>query len=162
MSDDLELFPAWRQAVKTLVESGITFGSTVTRAEIVELCRIKPAQSITDVQRFNLDVLSCVSEIKETLLTAHSMLLVSDRSGGYVVVHPRDQTRFAVDAGMKAISREMKRMAMATTFVRSDLLTADELSKNADAQAKISRLADMISPVKRELRAIGVDAPAKN
>lgn len=154
MTHETELFPAWRQAVKTLVDSGITFGSTVTRAEIVELCRVKPAQSIQDVQRFNLEVLACVSEIKETLLTAHSMLLVSDRAGGYVVIHPRDQTKVAVDMGMKAISREMKKMAMATTFVRSDMLTSDERAKNADAQAKISRLADMISPVKKEIMAI--------
>ncbi len=149
---EVQLFPAWKQAVKTLIERGIDFGSRISRQDIIGLCKIKEAQDIADVQRFNLEVLQCVSEIKETLLTAHSMLLVSDHQGGYVVVHPKDQTRIAVEAGIKAIGREMKRMAMGTTFIRSDLLTDDQRARNADAQAKISRLADMISPTKRELK----------
>ena len=149
---EVKLFPAWKHAVKALIDGGITFGSRVTRAEIVALCEVKPAESIEDVQRFNLEVLQCVSEIKETLLTAHSMLMVAYHHGGYVIVHPRDQTRIAVESGLKAIGREMKRMAMATAFVRSDLLTSEERSRNADAQAKISRLADMLAPAKSELK----------
>lgn len=152
MSEEVKLFPAWKQAIKSLIDGGITFGSRVTRAEIVRLCEIRPAENIEDVQRFNLEVLACVSEIKETLLTAHSMLMVSDHQGGFIIVQPRDQTRIAVESGIKAISREMKRMAMGATFVRSDLLTDEERSRNADAQAKISRLADMLAPTKSELR----------
>lgn len=152
MSEDIKLFPSWKQAVKSLVDGGITFGSRITRAEIVGLCEIKPADSIEDVQRFNLEVLQCISEIKETLLTAHSMLMVSDHQGGYLIVQPRDQTRIAVESGLKAISREMKRMAMGTAFIRADMLTSEERSKNADAQAKISRLADMLAPARSELK----------
>lgn len=154
MTDGLPLYPAWKQAVKHLIDGGMTFGSTVTKEELVLLCKIEPPKSIEDVQRFDLAVLQSVSEIKDTLLTAHSMLLVSDRQGGYTVVHPRDQTKVAVEHGMKAITREMRKMSMAATFVRTDLLTAEERGKNADAQAKISRLADMVSPVKKEIRAI--------
>lgn len=156
MSDDndLQLFPAWRQAVKVLIDRGLTFGDVVTREEIVELCRVKPAQSIADVARFNMEIMGCVDKIRNDLVEQHSMWLHTTRSGGWMVVHPKDQTRIAVNEGMKAISREMRRMARATTFIRTDLLTDEGRARNADAQAKISRLADLMSPVKRDLKAI--------
>jgi hypothetical protein len=150
------LFPAWKQAVKILIDEGITYGSTISRKRISELCNVRPPESIEDVRRHDLELLQCTSEIKDILLTAHCMLLVSDNKGSYVVIEPESQTQYAVDTGIKAIGREMKRMAMSVSFTKSEMLTDSGRAKNADAQAKISMLAGMMKLKNKELQnAIG-------
>ena len=151
---ETQLFPAWKQAVRTLLDEGLTYGSTITRKRISELCQIQPPKDIDDVRRYDLDLLTCVTEIKDSLLTAHCMLLVSDNKGAYVVIQPESQTQYAVETGVKAIGREMKKMAMAVSFTKTELLSAPERAKNADAQAKISMLAGMIRVQNKELQKI--------
>jgi len=148
------LFPAWKQAVKVLLGEGLTFGSAVSRKRIADLCGVKPPQSIEDVRRYDLELLQCITEIKDALLTAHCMLLVSDNKGGYIVIAPESQTQYAVDSGVKAIGREMKKMAMAVSFTKTELLSSAERAKNADAQAKISLLAGMVNAKNSELQQI--------
>jgi hypothetical protein len=148
------LFPAWKQAVKELLEEGLTFGSTISRKRIADMCKVPPPVDVDDVRRHDLEVLQCVTEIKDTLLTAHCMLLVSDNKGAYVVIAPESQTQYAVDTGVKALSREMKKMAMAVSFTRTDLLSNSDRAKNADAQAKIQKIAGMMKVGNKELKQI--------
>ena len=151
---DPKLFPAWKQAVRTLLDNGLTYGSVLKRSYISDLCEVPKPKDIDDVRRYDLDVLRCITEIKDILLTAHCMLMVSDHAGNYIIIEPESQTQHAVDAGVKAIGREMKRMAMGVSFTKVDLLTDEGRKKNADAQAKISKLAGMLTIEKRELQRI--------
>lgn len=156
---DVRLFPAWKHAIKVLIDEGLDFGASITRARLIELCEIAPPISIDDVKRHDLEVLQCVSAIRDALLTAHSMDLISDGRGGYTVALPRDQTAGAIAHGLRVIGKEMRRMAMRTSFVRQDMLTDEERSKNADAQAKISRLSDLMTGPRSELLAIAGREP---
>ena len=148
------LYPAWKQAVKVLLDEGITYGSTVSRKRLADLCQVRPPESIEDVRRYDLELLTCITEIKDVLLTAHCMLLVSDNKGSFVVIAPESQTQYAVETGVKSIGREMKKMAMAVSFTRTELLSDVDRAKNADAQAKISMLAGMLKVQNKELRKI--------
>jgi hypothetical protein len=148
------LFPAWKQAVRTLLGEGLTYGSTVSRKRISELCEIRPPQNIDDVRRYDLELLTTITEIKDSLLTAHCMLLVADHKGSFIVIAPESQTSYAVNSGVKAIGKEMRKMAMAVSFTRTELLTNDERAKNADAQAKISMLSGMMHSQNKELQQI--------
>jgi hypothetical protein len=148
------LYPAWKQAVKVLLDEGLTYGSTVSRKRLAELCQVRPPESIDDVRRYDLELLTCITEIKDTLLTAQCMLLVSDNKGSFVVIAPESRTQYAVDTGIKSIGREMKKMAMAVSFTRTELLSNEERARNADAQAKISMLAGMMKVQNKELRKI--------
>ena len=149
-----KLFPAWKEATRKLLDSGVTYESTIKRKHLIELCQVNPPQSIEDVRRYDLEVLKCITEIKDTLLTAHCMLLVSDHAGNFMVIAPESQTQYAVEAGVKAITKEMKRMAMGVSFTKTDLLTDTQRAKNSDAQAKISMLAGMMSKEQKELKRI--------
>jgi hypothetical protein len=148
------LFPAWKQAVRTLLGEGLTYGSVVSRKRISELCEIRPPQNIDDVRRYDLELLTAITEIKDSLLTAHCMLLVADHKGSFIVIAPESQTSYAVNSGVKAIGKEMRKMAMAVSFTRTELLTNDERAKNADAQAKISMLSGMMHSQNKELQQI--------
>ena len=152
MSQETTLFPAWRQAVRDLLDEGITYGSTISRKRIAEMCQVQPPKSIEDVRRHDLELLQCVTEIKDILLTAHCMLMVADHKGSFIIIAPESQTEYAVSTGIKAISREMKKMAMGVSFTKTDLLSAPERAKNADAQAKISMLAGMVKSQNIELQ----------
>lgn len=152
MNQETTLFPAWRQAVRDLLDEGITYGSTISRKRIAEMCQVQPPTSIEDVRRHDLELLQCVTEIKDILLTAHCMLMVADHKGSFVIIAPESQTEYAVNTGIKAISREMKKMAMGVSFTKTDLLSAPERAKNADAQAKISMLAGMVKSKNIELQ----------
>ena len=68
-----------------------------------------------------------------------------------MVIAPASHTAYALDSVVKAIGREMKKMAMAVSFTKTDLLTDAERAKNADAQAKISMLAGMLKVQNKEL-----------
>ena len=157
MREETNLFPAWKQAVKELLNEGITYGSTISRKRIAEMCNVRPPESIEDVRRHDLELLTCITEIKDTLLTAHCMLLVSDNKGSFVVIAPESQTEYSVSSGIKAISKEMRKMAMGVSFTKTDLLSAADRAKNADAQAKISMLAGMMKVQNKELQQIAGD-----
>ena len=157
MREEANLFPAWKQAVKELLNEGITYGSTISRKRIAEMCNVHPPESIEDVRRHDLELLTCITEIKDTLLTAHCMLLVSDNKGSFVVIAPESQTEYSVSSGIKAISKEMRKMAMGVSFTKTDLLSAADRAKNADAQAKISMLAGMMKVQNKELQQIAGD-----
>ena len=152
------LFPAWNQHVRVLLDEGITYGSTIERKRLAELCQIRPPENVQDVRRHDLELLTCITAIKDVMLTAHCMLLVADNKGSFMVIAPESQTQYAVDTGLKAISREMKRMAMGVSFTRTELLSDKERAKNADAQAKISMLAGMMKVQNKELRRITHDS----
>lgn len=145
MSDGTTLYPPWKQAVKRLLDDGLDFGSVVTRLDIAKLCDIAPPRNIDDVRRYDLELLRNISEIRDTLLTAHCMLLVANGEGGFIVIHPKDQTSHSIKTGVKAITKEMQRMATSVNFVRTDLLDNEQRAQNADAIAKVSSLAGMLS-----------------
>lgn len=137
-----------------MLGEGLTYGSVVSRKRISELCEIRPPQNIDDVRRYDLELLTAITEIKDSLLTAHCMLLVADHKGSFIVIAPESQTSYAVNSGVKAIGKEMRKMAMAVSFTRTELLTNDERAKNADAQAKISMLSGMMHSQNKELQQI--------
>ena len=148
---NVQLYPIWKEAVKKLIDGGLTYGSSVKRSYLIELCGLEPPTRVEDVRKFDLDVLRFITDIKETLLTAHCMLLVSDHAGNYHVVAPDSQTEYAVESGIKAIGREMRRMSMNISFVKTELLNDQQRAKNADAQAKVSMLAGMIRNENKDL-----------
>jgi len=152
MSKETFLFPAWKQAVKDLLDEGLTYGSVISRKRIAEMCQVQPPTSIEDVRRYDLELLQCIGEIKDVLLTSHCMLMATDHKGSFVIIAPESQTEYAVNSGVKAIGREMRRMAMSVSFTKTSLLSAPERAKNADAQAKISMLAGMLKLQNQDLQ----------
>ena len=154
----MELYPSWKNAVRELLNTGLTFGSTLSRDHLISLCKIKPATVVEDVRRFDLEVLQAVYSIKESLLTNHCMLLATDNGGGYIVLRPEDQTAYSIKTGTRALKKEMGRMAKGVSFVQVGMLNDEQRKVNADAQAKISQLAGMMKPLRSELKQLVNDA----
>lgn len=152
---ELKLFPAWKNAVKTLIASGLTYGSVVTKTQLVTLCELTPPTKLEEKDAFDLQLMGCIANIKEQLLLAHQMLLVSNHDGSYRIVHPKDQTDYAVATGTKAIAKEITRMALNVQHTNTALLDHDQRRRNTDAQAKIAMLAGMTQKSKHDLIGTG-------
>ena len=148
---EIKLYPSWKQAVKTLLISGLSYGDTITRETIIELCEIAYPKTVEEKTRFDLQVLQATSAIKDALLTQNNMMLVTTRDGAYRVVMPKEQTAYAIRTGVKTIAKEFQRMALGVQHVNTAMLSPDERRKNADAQAKLTMLAGMHKTQHREL-----------
>lgn len=156
--EEVKLYPVWKQAVKELIASGLTYGSALDKQRIIDLCALKRPETLAQKERFDLRLMTCICEIKDALLADHQMLLASNRDGSYRVVAPKEQTQFAIEQGAKAIQKEMRRMALGVQHVNTSLLDSEQRRKNSDAQAKISMLAGMQRTARKELFSITAEA----
>lgn len=141
--EKLPFYPIYRQATDELIRSGLTYGMVVTRDHIAKLCGLEKPITAAEQQKFNLDLMRYVSDIKNALLTDHRMLLHTTRNGAYVVIMPSNQVSVVVSSATKAIARELNKMELGVQYVRHDLLTLEERRKNADQKCKLAALASM-------------------
>lgn len=153
MNQELKLYPRWKQAVQDLLLAGLTYGSRVEKSQLIDLCGLQLPTTIEEKDKFDLQLLNCISEIKDELLTQHRMLLATNNDGSYRVVRPEDQTAYVIDKGARALAKELQRMATGVQFVNADLLTDEQRKRNADAQAKVGLLAGMQRAGMREVQA---------
>lgn len=149
--ENFNLFPAWKQAIKTLLESDLTYGSILRKDDVAKLCGLVYPTTVPEKVNYDLQMLAFMQEIKRSLLQDHSMLLVTNYDGTYRVIEPKDQTGFALEHGAKSITREIRRMAESVQYVNLQLLDSDARRQNMDAKAKIKAIAGMQSTRNQEL-----------
>lgn len=162
---EIELDPSWRHALQQLLAEGLTFGSTVTRERIGQMCRLEKGTDYTSMRKYDLKLLGIVHHMREELLHEHRMLLVTDNNQGYEIVHPHEQTSYAIEQGVKGLKKAYSQMAERIAYVRVDLLTDQQRRENMDAQAKVGALGAMLAPARvrllETLKNEPIDAEAK-
>ena len=149
--ENFNLFPAWKQAIKTLLESGLTYGSILRKDDIAKLCDLVDPTTIAEKTEYDLQMLTYTQEIKRSLLQDSNMMLATNFDGTYRVIEPKDQTAFALEHGAKSITREIRRMTEGVQYVNLTMLDSDSRRQNMDARAKIKALAGMQSSRNQEL-----------
>ena len=152
--EEMKLSPPWKQAVKELIDAGLTYGSTVTKDQIIDLCDMQRPTTIQEKKVFDLRLMGCIGEIKDALLIDHTMLLVTNRDESYRVISPKEQTAYSITTGARDVAKAMYRMALNVQYVNTALLDETQRKQNADAQAKISMLTGMNRTANSELRGI--------
>ena len=142
---DFRLSPAWKQALKELIDGGLKNGDVITRDRLVELFGLRKPVTAEDQERFQLEFMQQFQELRDELLEEHRIALrtmYGERS--YEVVHPSQQTDLAMQDGMRDLRRSVRKMSRTLAFVRHEELTDEQRKQNADAQAKAAMLAGMI------------------
>jgi hypothetical protein len=143
--DEFRLSPAWKQALRELIDGGLKNGDVVTRERLVELFGLRPPVTAADQERFQLEFMQQFQALRDELLEEHRVALrtmYGERA--YEVVPPGQQTDLAMQEGMRDLRRSMRKMSRTLAFVRHEELTDDQRKQNADAQAKAAMLAGMI------------------
>lgn len=142
---DIRLSPAWKHALRVLLDRGIKDGDILTKVELCEIMGLKRPQSIEEFERFQFDFMSQFGALRDELLEEHRLALrTMYGEASYQVVPPAEQTELAVTDGLKEMRRAARKMARTLAFVRHEALTDAQRKQNADAQAKAAMLAGMI------------------
>lgn len=149
MTDDLQLYPAWRQAEADLLKQGLKPGQIIPREWLEEAFGLKPATTIAQYKKNELVFLRQFTELSNSLLKSHSMMLRPVIGVGYRVVPPEKQTAVAVKDRTNEVKRAIRKMVREISHVRLDALTDAQRKENADAIAKAGALGTM---VRRQLK----------
>lgn len=151
MSDDIKLYPAWRQALQDMADAGMLKpGSVVTREWLTESFGITKPETIPEYERAQLEFLRQFSELREALLEDHLVMLRPVTGIGYEVVPPEQQTKRAVRDRMLTINREARKLSAELSFVDRAVLTDGARTENSNALAKLGALTSMLGRKKIE------------
>ena len=141
----VEFFPVWKQALKNYVDSNPQPGSVVTKKWLMDQFRIAEPVTASDLHEANLEFLQNFSRFKDELLQDYLIALRANHDGGYEVVPPNQQTRMAIEVGIKEIRRSYNKMHLTAACVNKDALTEAERTENTDGLAKIAAMRAMVS-----------------
>lgn len=143
--DEFRLSPAWKHALRVLLDRGLHDGCILEKTELVELFGLRKPITAADQERFQLDFMRQFGELRDELLEEHRLALrTMHGESSYQVIPPNTQTDHAVGEGLKEMKRAARKMVRTLAFVRHEQLTDEERRKNADAQAKAAMLSGMI------------------
>ena len=143
MVNETEPHPGWRNAVAVFFRDGKGYGDLLSFAWLYEAFRLsQPGDDTPNLmaEKLRLAFLNQLQRFADELLTEHQMALVSERSVGYRVLHPNEQTKYAEDDARLSLRRALRREAALLTNVNLAPLTARERQENADALARLSNL----------------------
>jgi hypothetical protein len=146
MSDELKLFPLWKQAVKDFIDARFSEGDVITKKWLEEHFEMTPAGELTTLEEFErraFDWLKNTTSFRESLLEEHQIALQTVIGDGYRVVPPHEQTALAREKFEKEARKSYKKAVLTMTNVQVDKLTDQQRKENTDAIAKLSMLRGM-------------------
>lgn len=151
--DDLPLFPAWRQALRTLVRAGIHPGQIITRDWLNDAFGIRGAMTVAEVQRNALAFLRQMTDLREALLKNHQVMLRAEPGIGFRVIEPRNQTAIAMRDRQAEIKRSFEKLALEVSCIKVEALDDASRKENSDAAAKVGAMQALMRPhLKADIR----------
>ena len=150
--------------IQYFLNKGYSYGDFISHREIDQaMDRASPtlteigemtsqSQLAERMQKYQFELLAATDALKKHLLKEKKMMLVNVRGEGYRVIHPREQTDVAIEAGMHQIRRGLKVAEQGIENVNSELLTREERSYNMSVRARFAGLRTMIGRKKDLLK----------
>lgn len=146
-----DLYPAWKQATKDIVDGGLEPGRVLTKEALMKALQISEPKTIDEFKGAQLAFVDGFCRLKEALLTDHFVDLETVPGIGYRVIEPGRQTRLAMKDGAKAITKAMRNTGRRLICLDKTALSAEERRESDDAVAKFSRLQGLIGRPSRLL-----------
>jgi hypothetical protein len=145
----LDLYPPWKEALKTFEREGFSYGDMVTKDWFIRAIGMEPPApdarfTIEQINRFELAVLSQFKPFRDAVLEKYQMDLVSDRQGAYIIIAPKDQPERAYRDMTAGIKRELKRGLARIRNVNAARLGAQDRAALMDTMAKAADLANRL------------------
>src|SRR5690606_29121171 len=111
--------------------------------------KLTQPETIEQYREYQFTLLQNMDEFRSSLLEEHSIALRTKPGVGYEVLPPAEQTKYAVDVGMRRVRRELRWMATHLVNVDHSKLTSDQRKENADAMARAAMLKSMFRKAQR-------------
>lgn len=147
MSDDLNKYPAWKQAVADFIEE-FKYGDLVPHdwmeqrfgmPSLGETQRMTPEQ----YRQRQFEWLANVEQFKAALLKEHQICLQSVRGQGYRWVPPQEQTSVAMREFEASARKVFRTAGSKLRNLRHLELTDEQRRVNVDALTKVAALSGM-------------------
>lgn len=130
----------WKFAVKELLSLKPKPGHFISREWLHEQFGIYEPTSWTRDEwlQYNFKFLANMEKFRDELLEVHNIDLVKVRNKrGWVVLHPKDQTRNALEEGLREIANSLTRTTKRILYVDTAALTPKQKQENLEALNKI-------------------------
>lgn len=150
--EDLELHPAWRQAVAKFLDQAFSPGDILSFEWLHGQFNINMLHDETlwkEAEKSRLAFLGQFKPFETHLLDEHRIALASVRGVGYRVVPASEQTGWAEKEGRNELKRALRKMGRRLTSVDHAQLTNQQRRENADAHARWSMLRGMTQRVEK-------------
>lgn len=144
MNGATSLYPAWKNAVVAIASDRFQYGDLITHDEMDSLIDVvKPAGQVNAKkwQEYQVKRMSSIESLKKDLLTQHNICLASDRGKGYLILQPKDQTKFAVSESDKEIRKSLSIAKRRLLNVDHQALDAEQRRENIDAIVRTAAIA---------------------
>jgi hypothetical protein len=147
LDDNVELYPAWRQALVRFLDAGFTPDQVVPHEWWWEALGIEKPDEQTPLGEADPARLQWVDQfgkLRAVLLERYLIALKNEAGQGYRIVAPRDQSRIGFDDGTALISRGFRLMFDWATHTNMSALTADERRAHTDNMVRIASLGSLL------------------
>lgn len=118
--------------------AGFTYGAVIPKAWFDTHFDIPEPQTVADVQKSHILYASLMGDFRAKLLVTKKMALKTKSGVGQEVVHPSEQTEWAMTEVKNVISTALEKAADRIRYVDHGSLTGEERRENMDAKAKLS------------------------
>lgn len=118
--------------------AGFTYGSVIPKSWFDHHLEIPEPETVADVQKSQILYASLMGELRAALLVTKKMALRTKTGVGQEVIHPGEQTEWAMAEVKNSIARELEKARDRLCYVNFGSLTDEERRENMDAQAKLS------------------------
>jgi len=146
MTEETTLHPAWREALRVLLEEGLEYGRILDKCHLVKLFKLKEPVTARDQREFDIEFFSMLSALRDELLEEHQLDLHTMRGHSkYCVTYPGEQTDLAMREGFADMQRALSKTARRLVHIRHNELSDEQSRHNADALAKAASLAGMVN-----------------
>lgn len=137
----VSLFPQWRQAVENASDS-YTYGDVIPHEWLIDHFGLEKPKHGTDEQfkKYQFDFLEAMEGFKNAMLVEHHMALENVRGRGYRILHPNEQTDFAIRQYKITMAREVRKAANLLHNIEVSMLTPEEQRENINARGKLAAI----------------------
>lgn len=146
-TDDLPIYPVWREVLKRFPSYGYSWGDIIPHAWFYEQFGLPmPTDDMPygKVQKIELKILSMREAFRNGLRSDYRMDLVSVQGLGYEIVTPSEQSRRAMEDFVSIQRREITKLLARLRYVNIVALSDDERRENANLLARAGTLAQML------------------
>lgn len=147
-SDQTQVLPEWRQAVRDFLAAGFNEGDVVSHAWLESHFGMEPVDQDKPMLPAEWSArqfawLRNIEAFRTELLENHQVFLSSVFGEGYRLVPPREQTAIAQEKFERDAKRSYRKAATTLKHVRIGELTEAERKENLDAIARLAMLRGM-------------------
>lgn len=143
---ELRKYPAWKEALERFRAANFQYGDIITHEWLYAAFGMDMNEPHTPwhvASKTQIEFMANMEKFREAVQVEELLYLENERSQGYRVCPPSEQTQRAMRRASDRMEKLLKQTAKIVGNIRSQELTDIERRENMDARAKVSSIAGL-------------------